>query len=48
MALMPPPITSEGRAAVVGALRAISRFDPFGRYAPVLVRRDVAKSRSHG
>jgi hypothetical protein len=42
MALMPPPITSQGRAAVVGALRTIARFDPFGRYAPRLAERDEA------
>ena len=42
MALMPPPITSEGRAAVVGALRAIGRFDPFGRYAPRASRRKTS------
>jgi hypothetical protein len=34
MALMPPPITSEGRAALVAALRTLTRFEPFGRYAP--------------
>jgi hypothetical protein len=42
MALMPPPITSEGRGALVAALRTVARFDPFGRYAPQLAsRRDA-------
>jgi hypothetical protein len=42
MALMPPPITSQGRAAVVSALRTVIGFNPFGRYAPHLAERHDA------
>lgn len=44
MALIPPGITSGGRATIVGALRVLTRFDPFGHYPPRRAGRHDAKA----